>query len=425
MEPVPMMHHPKKGAVSGAVTLKTRPEEEPVAPPPPQPPPMAPKVTRDCLDMVFTYMNYDLFIAKAFYFFFFSAFGSLFPLIAVYFKQLGLNATQSGLLIGLRPFVEFCSAPFWGNIADRFKKAKIILLFSVFCWILFTLSLAFVKPPAHSCIVKNATHTVLTAPRLKRSTSEFDEHMWDNEYTDDIAVPSRFRRQAANEKTPGQSPYGLAHTDYDNRNEGETSGLVTPPFSSIVYESSAVQETFALLLLLVIIGEFFAAPAITLADAAVLGYLGSDHGNYGKQRMFGSLGWALSMFFVGIALDHSTTFPGHPCPVHNPREKNYTICFAVFSVLMAFAWLAATQFHLQLDTDFIESIPLGEVARTIRNRLLGIHEPETNQHRPEIPVKPPPQKDTITLDKNDRLQISLDADKDMVTDAGKLFNLQN
>jgi hypothetical protein len=32
-------------------------------------------------------MSQGLFVAKLFYFFFFAAFGSLFPLISVYFKQ--------------------------------------------------------------------------------------------------------------------------------------------------------------------------------------------------------------------------------------------------------------------------------------------------------------------------------------------------
>jgi VIT1/CCC1 family predicted Fe2+/Mn2+ transporter len=44
----------------------------------------------------------NLLISKAFYFCFFSAFGSLFPLIAVYFKQLGMTAAQAGMLVGIR-----------------------------------------------------------------------------------------------------------------------------------------------------------------------------------------------------------------------------------------------------------------------------------------------------------------------------------
>lgn len=64
--------------------------------------------------------------------------------------------------------------------------------------------------------------------------------------------------------------------------------------------------------------------------------------------MFGSLGWGLAMFFVGIALDHSTAFPDHPC-IPDDREKNYTICFAIFSVLMGAALITATQINFKYD----------------------------------------------------------------------------
>lgn len=110
-----------------------------------------------------------------------------------------------------------------------------------------------------------------------------------------------------------------------------------------------IEKVFFLLLLLVMIGEFFSAPAITLADSAVITLLGTDADKYGHQRMFGSLGWGLAMFFVGIALDHSTAFPDHPCNGPQDREKNYTICFATFSVLMGAALITATQMNFRYD----------------------------------------------------------------------------
>ena len=73
----------------------------------------------DVLHMLFDTANQDLVISKAFYFCFYSAFGSLFPLMAVYFKQMGMNAGQCGILIGVRPFVEFLSTPFWAGLAER------------------------------------------------------------------------------------------------------------------------------------------------------------------------------------------------------------------------------------------------------------------------------------------------------------------
>ena len=59
-------------------------------------------------------------------------------------------------------------------------------------------------------------------------------------------------------------------------------------------------------MLLVIIGEFFSSPAIALADSAVITLLGEENQDkYGGQRMFGSIGWGLSMFIMGMVLDHS------------------------------------------------------------------------------------------------------------------------
>ncbi|UYV77065.1 MFSD6 [Cordylochernes scorpioides] len=321
-------------------------ETKPSPPRPPPPPPSKMSV------------NQDLLISKTFYFFFFAAFGSLFPLLAVYFKQLGMNPTQSGMLIGIRPLVEFLSAPFWGSMADRFHKGKILLLFSLFSWIVFTLSLAFIQPPAASCVQFNDTHHLLympedEVPREKRSIGEMDEIDAVASRWDEFTVEKRNR-----EKHPllppghvvGKSPNSLEYTlNYDKEHH---ISYVSPPFSSIVYKWEDVQSVFFLLLLLVVLGEFFSAPAITLADSATLAYLGDDTDNYGRQRMFGSLGWGLSMFFLGLALDQSTAFPDHPCRPHE-KERNYTICFATFSVLMSCAFIASTQFRF----DFYDMAP--------------------------------------------------------------------
>lgn len=50
------------------------------------------------INQILININPSLFISKLFYFFFYSAFGSLFPLMAIYFKQLGMNPIQAGIL---------------------------------------------------------------------------------------------------------------------------------------------------------------------------------------------------------------------------------------------------------------------------------------------------------------------------------------
>ena len=66
-------------------------------------------------------------VAKLFYFFFFSAFGSLFPLIGVYFKQLGMDPAQAGFLSGVRPIIEYLATPFWSGISNRYDEFSLLL----------------------------------------------------------------------------------------------------------------------------------------------------------------------------------------------------------------------------------------------------------------------------------------------------------
>ncbi|XP_045468659.1 major facilitator superfamily domain-containing protein 6-A [Harmonia axyridis] len=288
----------------------------------------------DVVEALIGPVDQELLTIKSFYFFFFAAFGSLFPLMGVYFKQMGMNATQCGFLIGIRPFVEFLSAPFWGSLADRWKKGKILLMASLGAWVFFTLPLGSIQPPATSCMeIKNRT-AILTTP-IDRST-----RMRFNELDGNEEPLRRVIRSTMPILSAGQSPIGVEYAQNYEPKEHQT--WVQPIISSIVYRMQDIQKTFFLLLLLVAIGEFFSAPAITLADSAVLTILGEDADRYGQQRMFGSLGWGLAMFFVGIALDHSTAFPNHPCGP-DKKEKNYTICFAIFSVLMGAAMICASQ----------------------------------------------------------------------------------
>lgn len=64
----------------------------------------------------------ELFFTRLFYLLYFASYGSLFPLLAIYFKQLGMSAAQTGVLIGFRPLIEFIACPFWSSFSDKIKK---------------------------------------------------------------------------------------------------------------------------------------------------------------------------------------------------------------------------------------------------------------------------------------------------------------
>lgn len=87
-----------------------------------------------------------------------------------------------------------------------------------------------------------------------------------------------------------------------SRRPESQSDWVTPLHSYIVYRTPDIQKTFFLLLLLVVIGEFFSAPAITLADSAVITLLGEDADRCLLIRPLKTLGLASIIYILEVKL---------------------------------------------------------------------------------------------------------------------------
>lgn len=293
--------------------------------------------------------------------------------MGVYYKQLGLNGAQAGILSGCRPLVEYLAAPFWVAWAEKHNRLKTLLLVSLGCWILFTFPLGSIQPEPVGCLKRvNISHVMIMQPEPVTVNFNKREALPEEYYED---TDGDGERNEANDyllppvALPLQSPATAYTTDDDddgsqvtlvrskryiprpppgisplkvtyavNYDKKENKNWVSPSYSSQIFKKDDVSKVFFLLLLLVILGEAVSSPSIVLADTAVLSFLGDQAATrYGHQRMFGSVGWGISMFFIGIALDHST-FPMRKCePL--PQEKNYTVCFSIFVVLMGLATL--------------------------------------------------------------------------------------
>uniref|UniRef100_A0AAY5KTU7 Major facilitator superfamily associated domain-containing protein n=1 Tax=Esox lucius TaxID=8010 RepID=A0AAY5KTU7_ESOLU len=364
---------------SSASQVSASPPSDPPGSPSPAP-------SSDCLDRNCVRINNHLLVSKVFYFFFYAAYGSLHPLLPVYFKQLGMNASQSGLLVGIRYFIEFCSAPFWGMVADRFKKGKVVLIFSVFCWLVFNCGIGFIKPASMTCVEMKPTGGPPTSPsHLNQSANHSRNHRSAivelfslpvnlSSASDSSSGPLRRHVRSDGVNVTGPSISLSSSTtslpSFTNKTTILTSTSTTTTASSkpnvtvatakpttttavhkaynIISNRDQVQTIFLLILLVIIIGEFFSAPAVTIVDTRTLQYLGPHRDRYGLQRMWGSLGWGLAMLCVGIWIDHThikVFIEGTGCVL--PDYKNYQIAFIVFGVLMAVALVVSTQFYFE------------------------------------------------------------------------------
>ncbi|XP_031223279.1 major facilitator superfamily domain-containing protein 6 isoform X1 [Mastomys coucha] len=332
-------------------------------------------------------INNDLLISKVFYFFFYSAYGSLYPLLPVYYKQLGMSPSQSGLLVGIRYFIEFCSAPFWGVVADRFKKGKIVLLFSLLCWVLFNLGIGFVKPATLRCLPKipptahptNVSHPVTVLPTNSSTVAFFTTPpkllqkrnvLSLSETEPNISDLLSTALTLTSEPTLRPQTEGITHQvtglilntstvtlpSTGNVTRETTIAVVTTTKSlpsdqvTLVYDQQEVEAIFLVILVVVIIGEFFSASSVTIVDTVTLQYLGKHRDRYGLQRMWGSLGWGLAMLSVGIGIDYThidVLIDGKGCKA--PEYRNYQIVFIVFGVLMTMALIVATQFRFRYN----------------------------------------------------------------------------
>ncbi|MGH0116196.1 UNVERIFIED_CONTAM: hypothetical protein FKN15_000123 [Acipenser sinensis] len=385
-------------------TLSLEQVTEPPTVPPPLETPASATDDFDWLERRCIQIDNDLLISKVFYFFFYSAYGSLHPLLPVYYKQLGILPSQSGLLVGIRYFIEFCSAPFWGVVADRFKKGKIVLLFSVLCWILFNCGIGFVKPAAMTCVnlhPSNSTTTTTTAPKVTSNSSSLmppngsvTNHRQRRDLYANRQLSTGQRRDLYAKGLLSTADFPLPSFNTEpvlslrsalNKTANSTTQKPTPAKTTtstttktttkspnpyiITTDSDQVETIFLLILLVIIIGEFFSAPAVTIVDTITLQYLGKHRDRYGLQRMWGSLGWGLAMLAVGIGIDHThiTVFiVGTGCDL--PDYKDYRIAFIVFGVLMTVALIVATQFrfdssHLMQEDEKREEIEIPQVVR--------------------------------------------------------------
>jgi MFS family permease len=65
------------------------------------------------------------------YFFYRFSTGSLIPFMSLFMSSCGFTHEEIGRLQAIRPIVTMISAPFWGGLADRTGRKKLILIVSL------------------------------------------------------------------------------------------------------------------------------------------------------------------------------------------------------------------------------------------------------------------------------------------------------
>ena len=225
---------------------------------------------------------------QAFYFFFLSAIMTRLVFLPIYLKQLGLNASYAGILLGVIPFARGAGAPIMGYAADETNSRKLVFLISLASHTLAPILLLIPRPSEPECQSRVAMETP------KHSSNK----IW---------------MEKSLNKTSDQEDTG---------------------------QSQELLQIFFILLVLFIITEFIAAPTKNLADSALLENLDSAEAiNYGRFRMWGNVARIFLCLIVPPVAKSNTV---RVCGV---IQDDYGLTMFLFSTVM----LVAFVFGLMMD----------------------------------------------------------------------------
>jgi len=231
--------------------------------------------------------NHPLYKAKAFYLLFDAAIKSLPRYLGMYYKHtLLLSPHQVAVLLSVRPFLLIFGSPFLGSIADKTNKFRPVILITLLAFLMTYILVPLVEPvegfncKEHIHFNHSLRHLNLSKPNPLHKKVE--------QNLDRMKVRVHKYLDMIDSNGTDQYNGNLMRDLY-----------YTWPFDIYEYATTddITAKVFAVILIITIIGEFFASPAETFADLYTLRVLGSNRRLFGLQILPGLFGF----FIVSIA----------------------------------------------------------------------------------------------------------------------------
>lgn len=282
----------------------------------------------------FCHINKNLLVLKLYYFFTFSGRACIGPFFPVFFRHVGMSAQQTGIIIGLQPVARLLGAPVFGALADKYHKHKTVMLIMLIISTTLQFSLVFVRPNEESSMARNLCNN-----SSLWNTSERENSTGDMRPCGDTRNCSLFAvdRNCGNNSVLNMSE--MANTAGNGRNSNK----------------------FLVLIILVFVFSLF-DNSNTLADAATVKYLSDIDrgGDYGKQRLWGAVGWGSIAIISGFTIDQSA---------QHSNQSQFLIAFCGFLLFSVLAIM--TVFKLPLE--FLEGKSKPNIFQNVCTILSDCH----------------------------------------------------
>ncbi|XP_078658849.1 LOW QUALITY PROTEIN: major facilitator superfamily domain-containing protein 6-like [Branchiostoma floridae x Branchiostoma belcheri] len=272
---------------------------------------------------------------KLYYFLFFGGIACFVPYISVYLRQLGLLSYQAGIISGTYPFFTFLLKPILGAVADKFDRHKQTLMLCLFLTYCLMFSTMFVPPVKRGgprisadcfsceswCGNSSTQNPRLQSPVLLyqaqglcncsniQEDDSFVQKLIDNNITRQTLNSTALRLWCFKKSGCFLCSCNTTESDCD----AEVNHLDT---------DTKLGWTFWILFFLLVPAQALQNASRPQADAHTLKNNPSD---FGKQRLWGAVGFGLASVIAGFAMDNFSERR------QNQDETDYSVTFYMFA----------------------------------------------------------------------------------------------
>ncbi|XP_034235432.1 major facilitator superfamily domain-containing protein 6 [Thrips palmi] len=250
-------------------------------------------------------VNYKLLPVKAHFFFFMASMGPILPFTIVFGKQLGISEIVMGTISAVLPLLFLVAKPAFGYLADYFQSQRKLLFMTLICIMCGSHILLYFVPAVkvRPFAIRGATcHDIISCKNEtlpdKNATTAF-ECAWS---ASPLLQPLDTRPALAPEVCAAISgmQWGAESCGSDARQQFDVLCEPTHEDPNHLYSTA----TFWSFVLLMSLGSIGYNVANSISDAICFDVLG-DGGEmgYGKQRVFGAIGFGLSALLAGYVID--------------------------------------------------------------------------------------------------------------------------
>ncbi|CAH1959220.1 unnamed protein product [Acanthoscelides obtectus] len=288
-------------------------------------------------------INRRLLPIKAHFFLFMGSLGPILPQLPVYGKELGISTVVMGTITGILPLLFLFAKPLFGMLVDVYRDYRKTIFMAIICIMVLSFALMnFIPPESRMDVYFSNVGNVLFE---NCTAQEFLEEQECNNQTLRVTCTSNCSTISTSylmselKHSNSSQQYKLCYWTNDSLitvNDSLNSICDMKCAKDFENHNGCLYKSFTFwsFVILMYIGSIGFNVINSITDAICFDIIGEEY-DYGKQRVWGTIGWGLSALFAGYIVD---LFSG--------TSITYTPAFIIMLVLSVFDLSACIKLKL-------------------------------------------------------------------------------